>query len=88
MVFRSLRLATSLAVIPAALAACRQESAIPVAVQTVRLALVAGAQHGGAPLSTPHGCDEKDPRWYGTVHQPAVSFSSRFRQGSGVVVTK
>ena len=53
MVFRSLRLAASLAVIPAGLAACRQEAAIPVAVQTVRLALVAGAEHGGAPLSTP-----------------------------------
>ena len=53
MVFRSLRLAASLAVIPAGLAACRQEAKIPVAVQTVRLALVAGAEHGGAPFSTP-----------------------------------
>ena len=53
MVFRSLRLAASLTVIATGLAACRQETAIPVAVQTVRLALIAGAEHGGAPFSTP-----------------------------------
>ncbi len=53
MVFRSLRLAASLAVITAGLTACRQEAAIPVGVQTVRLALVPGAEHGGAPFSTP-----------------------------------
>ena len=53
MVFRSLRLAASLAVITAGLTACRQETAIPVGVQTVRLALVPGAEHGGAPFATP-----------------------------------
>ena len=53
MVFRSLRLAASLAVITAGLTACRQETATPVGVQTVRLALVPGAEHGGAPFATP-----------------------------------
>lgn len=53
MVIRFLRLAASLAVVPAVLAGCQQDSPSPVAVQTVRLALVAGAEHGGAPFSTP-----------------------------------
>ena len=52
MVVRSLRLAASLALIPAGIAACRQETPSLVGVQTVRLALIAGSEHGGKPFST------------------------------------
>ena len=53
MVPRSSRLAVLLAIVPAALAGCRQEMETPVELPTVRLAVVAGAAHGGAPFSTP-----------------------------------
>ena len=52
MVVRSVRLAASLALIPAGIAACRQDTPSPVAVQTVRLAVIAGSEHGGKPFST------------------------------------
>lgn len=52
MVVRSLRLAASLALIPAGIAACRQDTPSPVGVQTVRLALIADSEHGGKPFST------------------------------------
>ena len=52
MVYRSLKLAASLVVV-AGLTACSEAAPDPVGVQTVRLALIAGAHHGGAPFSTP-----------------------------------
>ena len=51
MVSRSLRLAASLAVVGAALTACSSEAPDPVGVQTVRLAVIANAKHGGKPYS-------------------------------------
>ena len=52
MVSRSLKLAASLAVVAAGITACSEAAPNPVGVQTVRLALVADARHGGAPFST------------------------------------
>src|SRR5262245_38925703 len=52
MVRRFTRLAALVAVGSTALAGCGSEQAGPVAVTTVRLAVVAGAQHGGAPFTT------------------------------------
>ena len=43
----------SLAVTLFALAACEQQAAIPTEAAVVRLAVVAGADHGGRPYSTP-----------------------------------
>ena len=52
MVRRSIRLA-ALAAASATFAGCAQEQATPVGVETVRLTVIAGADHGGAPFSTP-----------------------------------
>jgi hypothetical protein len=53
MVTRSSRLAVLLAIVPAVVIGCRQEQGSPVELPTVRLAVVAGAEHGGRPYSTP-----------------------------------
>ena len=53
MVTQPSRLAVLVAIIPAALAGCRQEKETPLELPTVRLAVVAAAAHGGAPFSTP-----------------------------------
>jgi hypothetical protein len=50
MAIRGFILTASLAVVPAALAGCGQDP--PTATETVRLAVIAGAEHGGAPFST------------------------------------
>jgi len=50
---RSSRLAVLLAIVPAVVIGCRQEQESPVELPTVRLAVVAGAEHGGRPYSTP-----------------------------------
>src|SRR5215831_2481727 len=50
---RSSRLAMVLAVVPAVVIGCGQEHRSPVELPTVRLAVVAGAEHGGRPHSTP-----------------------------------
>jgi hypothetical protein len=50
MAIRGFTLAVSLAAVPATLAACGQDA--PTATETVRLAVIAGAKHGGAPFST------------------------------------
>ena len=52
MVRRLTRFAALLAVGSTALAGCGSDQEAPVAVTTVRLAIVPGAQHGGAPLKT------------------------------------
>jgi len=48
---RSSRLAVLLAIVPAVVIGCRQEQESPVELPTVRLAVVAGAEHGGRPYS-------------------------------------
>jgi len=53
MVTRSSRLAALLAIVMAAVVGCRQGQESPVELPTVRLAVVAGAEHGGRPYSTP-----------------------------------
>ena len=52
MVRRVTRLAALVAVGSTALAGCGSDQEAPVAVTTVRLAVVPGAQHGGAPFTT------------------------------------
>jgi len=66
MVTRSSRLAVLLAIVPPALAGCRQETKTPVELPTVRLAVIAGAKYGGAPFSTPMSQQvETVPPWAG-----------------------
>ena len=66
MVTRSSRLVVLLCIVPAALAGCRQETQTPVELPTVRLAVVAGAEHGGAPFSTPMSQEvTTTPPWNG-----------------------
>jgi len=52
MVRRLTRFAVLLAVGSTALAGCGSDQEAPVAVSTVRLAIVPGAEHGGAPFTT------------------------------------
>src|SRR3954465_15502411 len=52
MIRRFTRFAAVVAVGSTALAGCGSEQAGPAAVTTVRLAIVPGAQHGGAPFTT------------------------------------
>ena len=66
MVRRSIRLAASLAAASAAFAGCAQDQATPVAVETVRLTVIAGSEHGGAPFSTPMSQEvTATPPWSG-----------------------
>ena len=68
MVTRSSRLAVLLAIVPAVVIACRQGQESPVELPTVRLAVVAGAEHGGRPYST--GMTQEvttTPPWQGDV---------------------
>ena len=51
MVSRILKRAASLTVLSAAIAGCTADAHDPVGVQTVRLAVIANAEHGGAPFS-------------------------------------
>ena len=51
MASRSLYLAASLIVVSAGITACTAEAPAPTGVQSVRLALIAGAEHGGKPFS-------------------------------------
>lgn len=68
MVTRSSRLAALLAIVPAAVVGCRQGQESPVELPTVRLAVVAGAAHGGAPFSTPMTQEVTTaPPWQGDV---------------------
>lgn len=52
MVVRSLRFAASLMVATAGVAGCHEAAPDAVGVETVELALIAGAAHGGAPFAT------------------------------------
>src|SRR5678815_441041 len=52
MVRRLTRFAVLLAVGSTALAGCGSDQEAPVAISTVRLAIVPGAEHGGAPFTT------------------------------------
>ena len=68
MVKRSSRLAVLLAIVPAVVVGCRQEQGSPMELPTVRLAVVAGAEHGGRPYST--GMTQEvttSPPWQGDV---------------------
>jgi CHRD domain-containing protein len=68
MVTRSSRLAALLAIVPAAVVGCRQGQESPVELPTVRLAVVAGAEHGGRPYSTPMTQEvTTTPPWQGDV---------------------
>jgi hypothetical protein len=51
MASRSLKLSASLIVVCASISSCTAEAPNPVGVQTVRLALIAGSEHGGKPFS-------------------------------------
>ena len=51
MTTRSLRLAASLIVVCASISSCTAEAPNPVGVQSIRLAVIANAEHGGAPFS-------------------------------------
>jgi len=50
---RSSRLAVLMVIVPAVVIGCGQEQKSPVELPTVRLAVVAGAEHGGRPYTTP-----------------------------------
>jgi len=68
MVTRSSRLAALLAIVTAAVVGCRQGQESPVELPTVRLAVVAGAEHGGRPYSTPMRQEvTTTPAWQGDV---------------------
>lgn len=52
MILRFLRLAAPLTVLTATITACTAEAPNPAGVQTVQLAVVANAEHGGRPFAT------------------------------------